>query len=58
MNCQRCGCQFEPPSSTPTELVLVPPNICGTCADDLRDQEEAEFASNEEDAERLARDSY
>lgn len=35
MRCLRCGAEFE---------TLGNDNVCGTCADDLRDEEDARWA--------------
>ncbi len=34
--CARCGFDFEPPTPDDTET-----NVCGSCADDLRQEEDA-----------------
>lgn len=47
--CVRCGCPFEPPSPRDLET-----NICGSCADDLRAEEDAMIAQAEAGAEAKA----
>lgn len=62
--CLRCGQEFEPPASGDSE-------ICGSCADELRAEQDAYAAQAEaeaeaealaqwevEEAERIARDRY
>lgn len=43
--CVRCGFPFEPPTSDDTKT-----NVCGNCADDLRQEEDAESMAAEEEA--------
>ena len=45
MKCAKCGQEFDMPNT----------NICGTCADELRDEENAQIAMAQAEDEALAR---
>lgn len=47
--CARCGAEFEPPEGDEK------PNVCGNCADELRDEEKAAIAQAEAEDEAEAR---
>ena len=50
MKCARCSNEFEPPDNKT--------NVCGTCADDLRADEDAEILMTQANDEELARQEY
>lgn len=54
LKCIRCGCDFKPPEPMVSSLYeSTEPNVCGSCADDLRAEQDAQAGALKAEAANI-----